>query len=135
MDCIESRLYTRGSQWCGIIPYHWWTASIKPRLLFSHADYAWCGLFLFSVKVSFSLALCVHNKNKKPSIWVYMLKDFSNICLSVNTLYCRQTENRNQSLNVVLLHVAKFLGIKGHWNFYSKAQFLLFWILALLKFS
>jgi len=26
---------TVGRQWCGILHYHWWTASIKPRLLFS----------------------------------------------------------------------------------------------------
>ena len=26
-----------GRQWCGTFHYHWWTASIKPRLLFSHS--------------------------------------------------------------------------------------------------
>ena len=36
----------RGRRWCGIIHYHWWTASIKPRLLFSRAGYASWGLFL-----------------------------------------------------------------------------------------
>ena len=36
-------------QWCGIIHYHWWTASIKPRLLFSRAGYASRGLSLSSV--------------------------------------------------------------------------------------
>ena len=39
----------RGHQWCGIFQYYWWTASIKPRLLFSHAGYASWGLSLFSV--------------------------------------------------------------------------------------
>jgi len=39
----------RGRQWCGIIHYHWWTASIKPRLLFSDAGYASWGLSLSSV--------------------------------------------------------------------------------------
>jgi len=29
-----------GLQWYGIIHYYWWTASIKPRLLFSRAGYA-----------------------------------------------------------------------------------------------
>jgi len=39
----------RGRQWCGIIHYHWWTASIKPRLLFSRIGYASWGLSLSSV--------------------------------------------------------------------------------------
>jgi len=39
----------RGRQWCGIIHYYWWTASIKPRLLFSRAGYASWGLSLSSV--------------------------------------------------------------------------------------
>ena len=37
----------KGRQWCGIFHYHWWTASIKPRLLFSHAGYASWGAFPF----------------------------------------------------------------------------------------
>ena len=40
----------RGRQWCGIIQYHWWTASIKPRLLFYRAGYASWGLSLSSVQ-------------------------------------------------------------------------------------
>jgi len=39
----------RGRQWCGIIHCRWWTASIKPRLLFSRAGYASWGLSLSSV--------------------------------------------------------------------------------------
>ena len=39
----------RGRQWCGIIHYHWWTASIELRLLFSRAGYASWGLSLSSV--------------------------------------------------------------------------------------
>ena len=31
---IEFRSCAKGRQWCGIFHYHWWTASIKPRLLF-----------------------------------------------------------------------------------------------------
>ena len=31
---MEFRSCARGRQWCGICHYHWWTASIKPRLLF-----------------------------------------------------------------------------------------------------
>ena len=38
----------RPRQWCGIIHYYWWTASIKPRLLFSRAGYASWGLSLSS---------------------------------------------------------------------------------------
>jgi len=39
----------RGRQCGGIIHYHWWTASIKPRLLFSRAGYASWGLSLLLV--------------------------------------------------------------------------------------
>jgi len=48
---IEFCSCARGRQWCGIIHYHWWTASIKPRLLFSRAGYASWGLSLSSVSV------------------------------------------------------------------------------------
>ena len=37
---MEFRSCSRRRQWCGIIHYYWWTASIKPRLLFSSAGYA-----------------------------------------------------------------------------------------------
>ena len=46
---LEFCLCARRRQWCGIIHYHWWTASIKPRLLFSRAGYASWGLSLSSV--------------------------------------------------------------------------------------
>jgi len=37
---MEFRSSARGRQWCDIIHYHGWTASIKPMLLFSRAGYA-----------------------------------------------------------------------------------------------
>jgi len=46
---IEFRSCARGRQWCGISHYNWWTASIKPRLLFSRAGYASWGLSLSAV--------------------------------------------------------------------------------------
>jgi len=46
---MEFRSCARGRQCGGIIHYYWWTASIKPRLLFSRADYASWGLSLSSV--------------------------------------------------------------------------------------
>ena len=48
---MEFRLCARGRQWCGIIHYYGWTASIKPRLLFSCAGYMYAswGLSLISV--------------------------------------------------------------------------------------
>ena len=46
---IEFRSCPRRRQRCGIFHYLWWTASIKPKLLFSHAGYASPGLSLFSV--------------------------------------------------------------------------------------
>jgi len=46
---MEFRSCARGRQWCGIIHYYWWTASIKPRLLFSRAGFASWGLSRSSV--------------------------------------------------------------------------------------
>ena len=46
---MEFRSCARVRQWCGISHYHWWTASIKPRLLFSRAGYASWGLSFSSV--------------------------------------------------------------------------------------
>jgi len=46
---IEYCSCARGRQWCGIIHYYWWTASIKTRLLFSRAGYASWGLSLSPV--------------------------------------------------------------------------------------
>ena len=43
------RSCARERQWCGIIHYYCWTASIKLRLLFSRAGYAFWGLSLSSV--------------------------------------------------------------------------------------
>ena len=37
---MEFRSCVRGHQWCGIIHYYWWTASINSRLLFSRAGFA-----------------------------------------------------------------------------------------------
>ena len=45
------RLMRQGPQWCGIFNYYWWTATIKPRLLFSHAGHASWRLFLFAVEI------------------------------------------------------------------------------------
>jgi len=41
---MEFRSCARGRHWCGIFHYHWWTASIKPRLLFSHSGLVSWGL-------------------------------------------------------------------------------------------
>jgi len=47
-------------QWCGIFHCHWWTPSIKPRLLFSHAGYASWGLSLSLVYLNvFKLLSCM----------------------------------------------------------------------------
>jgi len=56
----------RGRQWCGIIHYYWWTASIKPRLRFSRAGYASWGLSLSSV---FFITSC--------SLWALVLNRLS----------------------------------------------------------
>jgi len=56
---MEFRSCARGRQWCGIIHYYWWTASIKPRLLFSRAGYMYAswGLSLSSVNVLIVLVI------------------------------------------------------------------------------
>jgi len=41
---MEFRSCARERQWLGIFHYHWWTASIKPRLLFSHSGLVSWGL-------------------------------------------------------------------------------------------
>jgi len=41
---IEFRSCARGRQWCAIFYCHRWTASIKPRLLFSHSGLVSWGL-------------------------------------------------------------------------------------------
>jgi len=46
---MEFRSCTRGRQWCGVMLNYWWTASIKPMLLFSRAGYAFWWLSLSSV--------------------------------------------------------------------------------------
>ena len=45
----------RGRQWCGIIHYHWWAASMGPRLLFSRTGYASWGLSFSSVYYEYVL--------------------------------------------------------------------------------
>ena len=53
MDCIclhleiELRACARWRQWCGIFHCHWWTASIKPRLLFSSCRLCFLRIFHF----------------------------------------------------------------------------------------
>ena len=62
---IEFCSCDRGRQWCGIFHYHWWTASIKPRLLFCHAGLVSWGLSLSSVNETISYAqhasVIIHN--------------------------------------------------------------------------
>ena len=64
---MEFRSCARGRQWCGIFHYHWWTASIKPRLLFSHSGLVSWGLpFLQSYILS----------AKQGSIWYHFYNVF-----------------------------------------------------------
>jgi len=43
------------SQWCGIFHYHWWTASIKPRQLFSHSGLVSWGLPFLQFYISWDI--------------------------------------------------------------------------------
>ena len=65
MDCVLftfDRSCAMWRQWCCIFHYHWWTASIKPRLLFSYAGYASWGISLFSVYFSHGVNTFVANR-------------------------------------------------------------------------
>jgi len=55
---MEFRSCARGREWCSILHYHWWTASIKPRLLFSHSGLVSWGLPFLQFNKT-----CVHCQN------------------------------------------------------------------------
>ena len=65
----------RGHQWCGIIHYYWWTASIKPRLLFSRAGYASWGLSFdqFIIIITFKQVLRTYFTFVKNSFRMFYL--------------------------------------------------------------
>ena len=46
---VEFCSCARGCQWCGIFHYHWWTASIKPSLLFPLCRLCFLGTFLILI--------------------------------------------------------------------------------------
>ena len=58
--CTDTRYHhcnsTEISQWCGIIHCYWWTASIKPRLLFARAGYSSWGLSFHQFNVELYVA-------------------------------------------------------------------------------
>jgi len=64
------RLCARGRQWSGIWHFHWWTASIKPRLLFS--PWKLCFLrtssILRIIRWRFTPYLCYHgSRSTRPT--------------------------------------------------------------------
>jgi len=76
---MEFRSCARGRQWCSTLHYHWWTASIKPRLLFSHSGLVSWGLPFFSFNDS-TKYWCDRNKKwkmavkkMKPLFWLQWL--------------------------------------------------------------
>jgi len=83
----------RGRQWCGIIHYHWWTASIKPRLLFSRAGYASWGLSLSSVLYLMSF-LCCRTFFSKWFVWLF-LSNFALFLMSQLYLKDQHVNNLN----------------------------------------
>jgi len=88
-----------GRQWCGIFHYHWWTASIKPTLLFPHADCASWGLSLSSVSLQ-HLRSRLQTTQKRPC-----KKDTSGIRTfwHINgsfTLRVSKTRNRLKNINI-----------------------------------
>jgi len=80
------RSCARGRQWCVICHYHWWTASKKPRLLFSHSGLVSWGLpFLIcilsksdcvvtDIHVLSSLCVCRKSSERKPCTCVFLSK-------------------------------------------------------------
>jgi len=79
---MEFRSCSRVRQWCGIIHYYWWKASIKPRLLFSRAGYAFWGLSLSSVYVKHLTPICNPVVNKSVCVQTHVLSTTNyKICL------------------------------------------------------
>jgi len=73
-----------GCQWCGIIHYHWWTASIKPRLLFS--SYASWRLSLSSVYTYCWFFSLLFNYNECIKSKVMFMLIFTTIIIALNRL-------------------------------------------------
>jgi len=97
IDClhlkIEFRSCARGRPWCGIFHFHWWTASIKPRLLFSHSGLVSWGLpFL-----QFNLSLLEFSYMRCHSYTSYAFRHLGHLCQVVVFL----TYIFNHKLNVV----------------------------------
>jgi len=71
---MEFRSCARGRQWCGIIHYLWWTASIKPRLLFSRACFPRAFPFISLIllgreSMKWSLRVCVFSHSHDSKQW------------------------------------------------------------------
>jgi len=72
---IEFRLCARGRQWGGIIHFHWWTASIKPKLLFSHSGFVSWGLPFLQFNITYIvlqlvLSACVAAVKCRPVLYI-----------------------------------------------------------------
>ena len=83
----EFRSCARWSQRSDIFHFHWWTASMRPRLLFS----PWKLCFLGKFPVSQIICILFYNKNSVPlrrevvyvisSVWIFNLTDWFPYCL------------------------------------------------------
>jgi len=108
---IEFRSFGRGRQWCGIFHYYWWTALIKPRLLFSMQAVLPEG-FPFpqlDKKVMFILILNLikheHSHSKKVS---------QPCCMSLSLI--DEVDHTNQ-LSLVC-RLIPIVALWRHWRFY-----------------
>jgi len=99
-------LHWLGRQWCGIIHYHWWTASIKPRLLFSRAGYASWGLSLSSVLLNQNChSLLLYQGHSQMlgalqlmyTVWYYMYNTVFTISLAALPLLYNNCYNNMDS--------------------------------------
>jgi len=80
---MEFRSCARGRQWCGIFHYHWWTASIKPRLLFSHSGLVSWGLSFLQFNHSLPL-MNIFNKTDAAIFAMQDMAPFSQIIFTFN---------------------------------------------------
>jgi len=96
---VEFCSCARGRQWCGIIYYYWWTASIKPGLLFSRAGYASWGLSLSSVYYNPVHCPCFIKCTPFSKSWNTMLRISTRVSRLFFVKYLQYCSNHNYTLS------------------------------------
>ena len=107
---MEFRSCARGRQWCGIFHYHWWTASIKPKLPFSHSGLVSWGLPFLQFCVVLQL-LQIANDQYCCSCCIIVYVNVRAICLdnldSTFEVFCKCFNDYMISICTIFLHLLK----------------------------